>query len=196
MVTDLGLIQKLVRLYTFNTPIKRGKYRLASASVELIKDIPKQVVAKTTDGRTLKVNFDNHFAHFVYFLGEYEPAITEIIKLIVKPGDVCLDIGGNVGWFTTLLQTLVGKDGAVHSFEPVPPTFEILEENVRNNINSAVVRLNNVALGDKDGDVVLHIFDEMADGHASISDFGKSDFTSYSTKLITSGFIFRSKSNW
>lgn len=185
MKTDLGFIQKLTRLYTFYSPIRKGKYRLALASLGLKKDLPKQVVAKTIDGRTLKVNFDNHFAHFVYFLGEYEPAITNVIKKIVKPGDVCFDIGGNIGWFTTLLQTLVGEKGEVHSFEPVPPTFKVLEENVKSNINSKAVRLNNFALGERKDEMNLHIFDDLPDGHASMSNFGKSDFTAYKCKVET-----------
>ncbi len=184
MKTDLGFIQKLTRLYTFYTPIRKGKYRLALASLGLEKDLPKQVVAKTSDGRTLKVNFNNHFAHFVYFLGEYEPAITNVIKNFVKPGDICFDIGGNIGWYTTLLQTLVGKVGEVHSFEPVPPTFEILEENVKANKNSEVVRLNNLALGEIKGEANLHIFDEF-DAHATMSDFGEKDFTVYPCRVST-----------
>lgn len=184
MKTDLGFIQKLTRLYTFYTPIRKGKYRLALASLGLKKDLPRQVIAKTSDGRTLKVNFNNNFAHFVYFLGEYEPAITNVIKKIVKKGDICFDIGGNIGWYTTLLQTLVGKNGEVHSFEPVPPTFEILEENVKSNKNSEVVHLNNFALGEKSGEANLHVFDNF-DAHASMSDFGQNNVTVYRCSVST-----------
>lgn len=185
MKTDLGLIQKITRLYTFYTPIKKGKYRLALASLSLMKDLPKQVVAKTNDGRHLQVNFDNHFAHFVYFMGEYEPAITKIIGTLIEPGDVCLDIGGNIGWFTTLLQKKVGKNGEVHTFEPVPTTFEVLKKNVKSNNNSEVVRLNNFALGESEGEVNLHLFDNLSDGHASISDFGQTDFKVYPCRVST-----------
>ena len=185
MKSDLSIIQKLTRLYTFNSPIRKGKYRLAEASLALEGELPKQIVAKTIDGRTLRVNFDNHFAHFIYFLGEYEPAITNIIKKLVKSGDICFDIGGNIGWFTTLFQSLVGETGKVHSFEPVPPTFEILQENVGANLNSNAVVLNNFALGEEEGEVNLHIFDHLPDGHASMADFGESNFTVYPSKIYT-----------
>jgi FkbM family methyltransferase len=185
MSNDLGFLQKLTRLYTFYSPLRKGKYRLSAASLRLAKKLPRQVLAKTTDGRKLKVNFDNHFAHFVYFIGEYETAITETIKKIVEPGDVCLDIGANIGWYTTLLQTLVGPGGAVHSFEPVPPTFTVLEENVRSNMNSEAVLLNNFALGETEGEVTLHIFKNRSDGHASIADFGETEFVEYPTLLKT-----------
>lgn len=185
MKTELGLVQKLTRLYTFYSPVRKGKHRLALASLRLEKDLPGQIVARTRDGRLLKVNFDNHFAYFVYFLGEYEPAITNIVKRIVKPGDVCFDFGGNIGWYTTLLQKLVGPAGAVHSFEPVPPTFQILKENVRANENAGAVRLNNLAAGAETGRINLHLFDDLPDGHASQSDFGKTDYRIYDCPVTT-----------
>jgi FkbM family methyltransferase len=185
MNTELGFIQKLTRLYTFYTPIQKGKYRLALASLGSKRDLPSQIVAKTSDGRTLRMNFDHDSAYFVYFLGEYEPAITNLVKKIIQPGDVCFDIGGNIGWFTTLFQTIVGENGAVHSFEPVPPTFAVLEENVRSNCNSGIVRLNNFALGEAEGEVNLHVFEGFPDGHASIAECGQDEFQTYSSRVTT-----------
>ncbi|MEZ5425526.1 MAG: FkbM family methyltransferase [Pyrinomonadaceae bacterium] len=185
MSKELGFIQKLTRLYTFYSPIRKGKYRLAEASLKLAGEVPRQVLARTKDGRTLRVNFDNHFAHFLYFIGEYERAITEIIEKLIEPGDICLDIGANIGWFTTLFQKLVGENGAVHSFEPVPPTFKVLEENVKSNVNSRVVRINNVALGDREDEVSLHLFPDRSDGHASVSNFGETAFEEFRCRQTT-----------
>ncbi|MFI1992083.1 FkbM family methyltransferase [Actinoplanes sp. NPDC020271] len=39
---------------------------------------------------------------------------------LVRPGDVCLDIGSAAGLYSRLLSDLVGPDGAVHSAEPLP----------------------------------------------------------------------------
>ncbi len=185
MSNDLDWFQKIVRLYTFYSPIRRGKYRLALSALNLKKDLPKKITAKTKDGRSITIRFDNHFAHFVYFLGEYEIAVTEIIRRIVQEGDVCLDIGANVGWFTTLLQIQVGKNGQVHSFEPVADTFEMLEENVKSNENSSVVFLNNFALGDEERAIQLYLPKNTADGHASISNFGHRDAKVFPGRMIT-----------
>ena len=185
MTKELSIIQKLTRLYTFYSPIRKGKNRIALASLNLEKEIPSRVLAKTKDGRLLKVNFDNHFAHFVYFLGEYETAITKLFQSLVEKGDVCLDIGANAGWFTTLFQTLVGNKGQVHSFEPVKPTFELLKENVKLNNNHQVVRLNNFALGDSEKEISLHVPADKPDGHASVFDFGQTETESFSSKMVT-----------
>jgi FkbM family methyltransferase len=50
--------------------------------------------------------------------------------LDVHKGDVVLDIGANVG-VAAAFFALVCRAGVVHCFEPVPPIFELLRENVR-----------------------------------------------------------------
>ena len=41
-----------------------------------------------------------------------------------------VEIGANQGYFTSLFQKLVGKKGAVHAFEPIPSTFELLQNSM------------------------------------------------------------------
>lgn len=59
---------------------------------------------------------------------------------LVRPGSVVVDAGANVGYVTALLARWVGPEGRVHSFEPVPETFELLSRAVRK------LRLNQVYL--------------------------------------------------
>jgi FkbM family methyltransferase len=68
---------------------------------------------------------------------------------IVQRGDVVIDIGANVGYFTTLFSDLAGNHGEVHAFEPVPSTFNLLTENIQRFPAHKNVYLNRVALGDK-----------------------------------------------
>lgn len=44
----------------------------------------------------------------------------------VHPGDWVLDVGANVGHYTARLSNLVGAQGRVVAFEPMPETFAIL----------------------------------------------------------------------
>lgn len=50
----------------------------------------------------------------------------DLLPSIVSGGDWVLDIGANVGHYTMRLSALVGENGRVISFEPVPETFELL----------------------------------------------------------------------
>ena len=52
-------------------------------------------------------------------LGTYEPAIQQCITIHLAPGDVFIDIGANIGFFTLIAARRVGPRGRVYSFEPV-----------------------------------------------------------------------------
>lgn len=54
----------------------------------------------------------------IHFFGSYEPEVREQLKRWLRPGDVAIDVGANVGWHTLLMASLVGAAGRVHAFEP------------------------------------------------------------------------------
>jgi FkbM family methyltransferase len=68
-----------------------------------------------------------------------EPEFSMLSRLVAD-GDWAIDVGANVGFYTKRLAELVGSEGRVLAFEPVPETFVLLV----NNIESC--RLSNVTL--------------------------------------------------
>jgi FkbM family methyltransferase len=91
---------------------------------------------------------------FSYVGQSYEEDVMRIINLYLKPGDVFVDAGANVGIFTAYASRTVGKSGHVIAFEAHPLTSGILADNV------ALNRLTNVtvvaaALGDKAGELKI-----------------------------------------
>jgi FkbM family methyltransferase len=66
----------------------------------------------------------------LYILREnYEPEITFLDRAL-RPGDVFVDGGANLGIYTVLASNLVGAEGKVLSFEPGAVTFERLERSI------------------------------------------------------------------
>jgi FkbM family methyltransferase len=63
--------------------------------------------------------------------GIYEDSLTEAFLHLIKPGQVVVDIGMHLGYYTTLFATLVGAEGQVHAFEPTPSTRAIAQQNVQ-----------------------------------------------------------------
>ena len=63
---------------------------------------------------------------------------------LVGRGDVAIDIGANLGYYTRPLSDIVGEEGAVYAVEPVPVIFDVLKRNVAGRKN---VHLMNYALG-------------------------------------------------
>lgn len=68
----------------------------------------------------------------------------------VTPGDWVVDLGANVGHYTKALSDLVGPNGRVIAFEPVPDTFALLATNVLL-FRYANVTLVNAAVSDVQG---------------------------------------------
>ena len=65
--------------------------------------------------------------------GIYEPFETEVIKKTVNKGDVVLDIGANIGYYTLIIARIVGENGKVYAFEPEPTNFSLLKKNIEIN---------------------------------------------------------------
>lgn len=85
----------------------------------------------------------------------WEPDI-EPIKRLIRPGDVVIDLGANVGWYSHVLSKLVGETGRVYSIEPIPETFKLLAA-VAVSRRLSNVELLNVAVSDQDGSAVMEI---------------------------------------
>ena len=66
----------------------------------------------------------------------------------VNDGDWVIDIGANIGHYTIRLSELVGPQGRVIAFEPVPSTFANLTSNTRFS-NHKNITLFNAAVSDK-----------------------------------------------
>lgn len=88
----------------------------------------------------------------------YEPVETDLIHSIVKEGDIVVDIGAHIGYYTLILSKLVGEYGKVFAFEPDVFNFELLSKNVELN-NCKNVILMHAAVTDKSEKVKLFITD-------------------------------------
>lgn len=93
-----------------------------------------------------KINLDTNFyadwVLFSYLSGNRapEPEVVDLIRRVVKPGDVVIDGGANVGFYSMLMASLVGDMGRVVAFEPAPPNIDKFR------LNREANRFNSVAL--------------------------------------------------
>jgi FkbM family methyltransferase len=76
------------------------------------------------------------------------------LEKIIKPGFVCIDIGANMGYYSTFLSRLAGGNGMVYSVEPVPMFTDILKLNLKaTGVNN--VKVLPYALGEKNSVVKM-----------------------------------------
>lgn len=66
---------------------------------------------------------------------------------LVRAGDVCIDIGANLGYYARPLSELAGPAGKVYAVEPVPPILAVLRRNLRRCRNAEILPF---ALGTED----------------------------------------------
>ena len=150
-----------------NTP---GAYKTYSFLYELfwphrnILDIQgsKMFINVNDKAYNMKETFEGYAAHLVH-----EPATTDLFEKVVRPGDVVLDLGANIGYFTLLAAKNVGPSGKVFSFEPETKNFSYLKKNIElNNYNH--VQPNQKAVSNKNGTTKLFICDYDS-GHHTIN---------------------------
>jgi FkbM family methyltransferase len=84
-----------------------------------------------------------------------EPATTALFRSLLRPGDVCIDVGAHVGFLTLAAAQRVGVNGRVIAIEPQPYNCErILINSQANGLENVVVVM--AAAGEEDGYVRLH----------------------------------------
>lgn len=60
-------------------------------------------------------------------LREFEKAETLFFRALLREGDVCVDVGGNIGYFSLNFGAACGPSGAVHVFEPITRNSLVIE---------------------------------------------------------------------
>ncbi len=112
----------------------------------------------------LRLNFDHYLGDVrvaldttflcdrLMWSNEFEPELISLIECHVRPGDVCLDVGANIGASVLAFAKAVGDSGRVHAFEPGPPNLERLRRNL--SLNPTLERrvtIHPVGLSDQPG---------------------------------------------
>lgn len=102
---------------------------------------------------------DNYIRQWKWdmLLEQYEPDTVSLVRKIIKPGMVVVDIGAHIGYFTRIFSGLAGKDGLVYAFEADPLTFQLLKKNTRQLQN---VQLRQLAITNQIGTIDFYHSEE------------------------------------
>jgi FkbM family methyltransferase len=88
------------------------------------------------------------------------PGTTWLAPELVRPGDVCVDVGANAGHYTFMCAHAVGESGKVISLEPNPEFASLLRESVTLNGYEDRVVVRQVALAaSNENSVAFHVSD-------------------------------------
>jgi len=102
-----------------------------------------------------------------------EPRATEVFRKVLKPGDVVLDIGANIGYYALLAAQIIGETGKVYALEPSPSSITLLRKSVEANGLEHIVEINEKAVASTVGAVQFFTSD-----WSNLS-------TTYNSRLVT-----------
>jgi FkbM family methyltransferase len=109
-------------------------------------------------GIALNVSIRYHRKNYYFLKAYYRQArrapLARFLEQTLQPGDIFLDIGAHIGFFSFLASRLVGADGRVYAFEPDPLSIESLTRSAA--LNSGNVQVCPIALSDAAGVATLH----------------------------------------
>jgi FkbM family methyltransferase len=83
----------------------------------------------------------------LYYFGLWEPNLSAWIDSRLSPGDVFVDVGANIGYFTLLAANRVGPSGRVVAVEAMPAIFQHLAAHVAANALANTRLINEAAVG-------------------------------------------------
>lgn len=130
------------------------------ASRILRKPKPKPAVVHNVFGHTLHQNPEDVAINFSPLEGlspkRFPHGELGFFFRALQPGQVVLDIGANIGYFTLLFARGVGPKGHVYAFEPGPKSFKTLAKNIEVN-GYQNVTLVNKAVSHTTGTTTLYI---------------------------------------
>jgi len=118
------------------------------------------------DGARIAVDLRTPHGRRLYGYGFCEPAASAMQSLL-RPGDVVIDGGANIGLYTVLAAACVGRHGQVIACEPSPATMTLLRANVKHN-RFDWVEVREVALAEARGRLTMHTF-EPGSGYSSFA---------------------------
>jgi FkbM family methyltransferase len=102
----------------------------------------------TLAGHDVVLDITDGSARLFYFHGiEYEPSLVRALDRLIAPGDVFVDIGANIGFFSVLAAQNAGPAGRVIAFEPHPGAREIFRAAIAINHLGGTIEIVEAAVG-------------------------------------------------
>ena len=129
---------------------KNPDYARTNERTIVIKEIgPREACVR------LFVDLSDHVIGLNIIRGAYERAEIELVRRLLKPGDIAVDAGAHIGFFAIQMASMVGPGGRVYAFEPFDANAELLERSIVENRFEERIVLERAAVGAVSGSAML-----------------------------------------
>jgi FkbM family methyltransferase len=106
------------------------------------------------DGYQLKF-FPSAFSASLWTDVSETPDDERFLRTFLRPGQVVVDVGANIGTHSIVSAMRVGTTGRVYAFEAHPTTVRFLRQNIRLNQLDSIIKVIDCALGEASGEAVF-----------------------------------------
>jgi FkbM family methyltransferase len=117
-------------------------------------------------GHPIELWLDDNIDFLIWVYGYYEIHESRMFLSLLRPGDVVVDVGANIGYYSILAASRINHHGKILAFEPVSSTYSRLRRNVQ---RIPSVEPYQMACGDEDGFVEIYVSDFRLNGQSGNS---------------------------
>jgi FkbM family methyltransferase len=132
---------------------------------------PRVVIKPLADGARLFIDLADHVIGLGILRDGYEQDELGFALRVLGPGDVAIDVGAHIGFFTIHMAQTVGEQGMVYAFEPLDRNADLLAASIAESGFGVRVTLDRAAVSDRAGAGTLRYARETLNtGGAFVSD--------------------------
>lgn len=133
-----------------------------------IKKTTKVIHRGTSSFKIILKPENGYLDAFIYAYGLYEPGIIATFEKYIHEGDTCIDVGANIGHHSIVMSQLVGQNGRVFAYEPIPAMRAQMQESLTLNEITNVSIISD-ALSDAPGTLSLHVNETNVAGSSFVN---------------------------
>ena len=144
-------------------------------------------------GLFFKVEIHDAMGRKIFKRGSLHPEHTAFLSALpFSDGDVILDIGANIGWYSLVLKKSIPKDVTIYAFEPEPFNYQLLKNNIEVNQVEGINAVNK-AVAEHNGTSTLFLYHKKNSGRHSLLDVNPQTNRSIGVETVNLESFLKSK---
>jgi len=147
---------ELIRKIFLNWPFPRGKGLLMKVFFPYVRTRDFRFELKngvTIPGQPI----DEYITKWMFIHGYENEKEYAMTHKLIRPGDLILDIGANMGLWSMIPAAEFGDKIKIFAFEPVPSIYQTLNQNINYNRLESSYHCNNIGISDTGGELLFNI---------------------------------------
>jgi FkbM family methyltransferase len=110
-----------------------ARTELLFAYDQQLQQRPRTATRVLSGGSSFSCSTDDVIPRRIYEFGVWEPFVSAVAIALLKPGDTFIDVGANVGYYSVVAASVVGRAGLVVAIEPMAEARAQLERHLSMN---------------------------------------------------------------